>query len=70
MCSDIEREVTSGESDMSMFYACSVGVTALFMSKKGGFEFMSKKASSKLTADSTMCVLGGREMTMAEYAGS
>ncbi len=29
---------------------------------------MSKKASSKLTADSTMCVLGGREMTMAEYA--
>ena len=29
---------------------------------------MSRKASSKVTADSTMCVLGGREMTMAEYA--
>ena len=33
VCSDIEREVTSGESDMSMYYAYSVGNTALFMFK-------------------------------------
>ncbi len=29
---------------------------------------MSKKASSKVTAESTICLLGGREMTMNEYA--
>lgn len=28
---------------------------------------MSKKASGKLTADITMCILGKREMTIAEY---